>query len=63
MSAESEVAATGSTRTVAALKAELVRRARAEGFDIAGITTPGAIGQAGDRLGEFLQSGMHGDMD
>ncbi len=59
----SEVAAAGSSQTSGALKAEFLRRARAEGFDLAGITTPGAIGQAGDRLGEFLQRGMHGDMD
>jgi epoxyqueuosine reductase len=58
----SEVVAADSSRTSITLKAELQRRAHAEGFDLAGITTPGAIGQAGDRLGEFLQRGLHGDM-
>jgi epoxyqueuosine reductase len=58
----SDVVAAGPSRTSGALKAELLRRAKAEGFDLAGITMPGAIGQAGDRLGEFLQCGMHGDM-
>jgi epoxyqueuosine reductase len=56
------VAADGPARASGALKAELLRRARAEGFDLAGITTPGAIGQAGERLGEFLALGMQGDM-
>jgi epoxyqueuosine reductase len=45
------------------LKAEFVRRARAEGFDAVGIALPDAIGRAGDRLAAFLAAGMHGDMD
>ncbi len=55
--------AAGPDRASTALKAELLRRARAEGFDLAGITTPGAIGEAGERLAEFLRRGMQGDMD
>jgi epoxyqueuosine reductase len=58
----SEVVAAGSSPMSGALKAELLRRARAEGFDRVGITTPGAIAQAGERLAEFLQRGMQGDM-
>lgn len=45
------------------LKAELRRRAGAEGFDAVGITTPAGIGPAGDRLTAFLGDRMHGDMD
>jgi epoxyqueuosine reductase len=45
------------------LKAELCRRARAEGFDAIGVTTPDGIGRAGDRLAAFLAEGMQGDMD
>ncbi|MGB0087397.1 MAG: tRNA epoxyqueuosine(34) reductase QueG [Rhodomicrobiaceae bacterium] len=45
------------------LKTELFRRARAEGFDAIGVTTPDGIGRAGDRLGAFLAADMHGDMD
>jgi epoxyqueuosine reductase len=45
------------------LKAEFVRRARAEGFDAVGIALPDAIGRAGDRLAAFLAAGLHGDMD
>jgi epoxyqueuosine reductase len=45
------------------LKAEFVRRVRAEGFDAVGIASPDAIGRAGDRLAAFLAAGMHGDMD
>jgi epoxyqueuosine reductase len=45
------------------LKAEFVRRARAVGFDAVGISSPDAIGRAGDRLAAFLAAGMHGDMD
>ena len=59
----SEVADAGPRPTSCTLTSELLRRARAEGFDLVGITTPMAIGQAGDRLGEFLQRGMQGDMD
>jgi len=45
-----------------AIKAELRRRAQAEGFDSIGVTSPDAIGHAGDRLARFLAEGMHGDM-
>jgi epoxyqueuosine reductase len=45
------------------LKAELLTRARAEGFTVAGIASPDGIGPAGDRLGAFLAAAMHGDMD
>src|SRR5262245_26938463 len=46
----------------ASLRASLVREAVALGFDDARITTPNAIGSAGDRLIEFLEHGRHGDM-
>jgi epoxyqueuosine reductase len=44
------------------LKAALVTRTKAEGFDAIGITQPKAIGEAGERLGIFLREAMHGDM-
>jgi epoxyqueuosine reductase len=44
------------------LKAALLARARAEGFDAVGVTRPEAIGRAGDRLAVFLREAMHGDM-
>ncbi|MBX2806015.1 MAG: tRNA epoxyqueuosine(34) reductase QueG [Hyphomicrobiales bacterium] len=44
-------------------KTELVKRARAEGFDVVRVTGPDGIGEAGLRLGEFLADGMHGEMD
>jgi epoxyqueuosine reductase len=44
------------------LKAALITRAKAEGFDAIGITHPAAIGEAGKRLGVFLREAMHGDM-
>ncbi|MGF1622812.1 MAG: tRNA epoxyqueuosine(34) reductase QueG [Rhodomicrobiaceae bacterium] len=47
----------------AALKAELRRRARAEGFDVVGVTAPDGIGRAGERLAAFLERDFHGDMD
>jgi len=37
-------------------------RARAEGFDAVGFTTPGAIAAAGARLDRFLELGRHGGM-
>ena len=46
----------------ASLRVALVREAVALGFDEARITTPNAIGSAGDRLIEFLEQGRHGDM-
>ena len=39
-----------------------MREARDAGFDIARVTRPEAIGQAGDRLMTFLEEGRHGDM-
>jgi epoxyqueuosine reductase len=45
-----------------ALKLALVRAARAEGFDIIGVTTPDAIPLAAARLRQFLAEGAHGDM-
>jgi epoxyqueuosine reductase len=47
----------------AALKAALTDAARAQGFDIVGVTTPDAIPQAHSRLLRFLADGAHGDMD
>ena len=44
------------------MKAALVEAARAQGFDIAGVTRPDAIPQAAARLREFLAAGAHGDM-
>jgi epoxyqueuosine reductase len=37
--------------------------ARVHGFDAFGITRPGAIPRAANRLQEFLEAGAHGDMD
>jgi epoxyqueuosine reductase len=37
--------------------------ARAQGFDVVGITRPDAIPQAAPRLAQFLAEGAHGDMD
>jgi epoxyqueuosine reductase len=36
--------------------------ARAQGFDVAGVTTPGAAGPAAERFRAFLAAGRHGDM-
>lgn len=44
------------------LKSELFKRAKLEGFDAVGVTTPDGIGRAGDRLAAFLAEGMQGDM-
>jgi len=46
----------------AKFKAQFIARARAEGFDVAGVTTPDGIGEAGARLDAFLAGGMHGEM-
>ncbi len=46
-----------------ALKAELSALARAEGFHDLRVTTPAAIGAAGERLRAFLAEGRHGDME
>jgi epoxyqueuosine reductase len=45
------------------LKSALMEQARAQGFDCAGVTDPGAIAQAGQYFREFLGAGAHGDMD
>ncbi|MGJ4857659.1 tRNA epoxyqueuosine(34) reductase QueG [Labrys sp. La1] len=45
-----------------ALKAELLQRAEAEGFDVVRVTTPDAIPQAPARLRRFLEEGFHGEM-
>jgi epoxyqueuosine reductase len=47
----------------AELKTALAREAKALGFDCIGVTDPDAIGEAGHRFREFLDSGAHGDMD
>ena len=45
------------------MKIALVREAKALGFDSIGVTTPDAIGTAGQYFREFLARGGHGDMD
>ncbi len=45
------------------LKASLQREAAALGFDTIGVTDPAAIAGAAERLGAFIDSGAHGDMD
>jgi len=45
------------------LKAALADEARALGFDAIGVTRPGAIPLAKERLAQFLAEGAHGDMD
>jgi epoxyqueuosine reductase len=45
-----------------ALKAALAEAARAEGFDVIGVTAPDAIPRAAERLRQFLAEGAHGDM-
>jgi len=44
------------------LKTALVERARTEGFAAARVTRPEAIGEAGERLGRWLEAGQHGQM-
>jgi epoxyqueuosine reductase len=44
------------------LKVLVRQEAKAAGFDVARVTVPEAIGQAGERLMMFLASGSHGDM-
>jgi epoxyqueuosine reductase len=46
-----------------ALKTLLAQTARAQGFDVIGITRPDAIPEASARLTQFLAEGLHGDMD
>jgi epoxyqueuosine reductase len=48
--------------TAAALKAALAAAARAQGFDVIGITAADSIAHAPQRLHEFLAAGGHGDM-
>ena len=48
---------------MADLKQQLRTRARELGLSDLRVTQPGAIGQAGDRLMQFLEDGRHGDMD
>jgi epoxyqueuosine reductase len=45
------------------LKTALLRKAREEGFDVAGVTGPDAIPQAATRLAQFLAEGGEGDME
>jgi epoxyqueuosine reductase len=45
------------------LKAALIARARAEGFDVAGVTRPDAARAAEAGLHDWLARGSHGDMD
>jgi epoxyqueuosine reductase len=47
----------------AALKAALADAARAQGFDVIGVTRPDSIPLAPERLRRFLADGGHGDMD
>ena len=49
--------------TPAELKAALAEAARAQGFDVVGVTRPDAIPLAAERLRTFLAEGAHGDMD
>ncbi len=44
------------------LKAELIAKAKMEGFSKVGITQPGAVPKSADRLAEFVARGWHGDM-
>jgi epoxyqueuosine reductase len=44
------------------IKAALIERARAHGFDVAGVTKPDAVPEAKARLERFLADGAHGDM-
>ena len=44
------------------IKAALIDHARARGFDVAGVTKPGAVPEAKARLDRFLADGAHGDM-
>ena len=45
-----------------ALKDMVLNEAATLGFDAVRVTSPGAIGEAGTRLAEFLKAGWHGDM-
>ena len=41
----------------------MIERARARGFDVAGVTRPDAVPEAKARLERFLADGAHGDME
>ena len=45
------------------MKQALLAQARAQGFDVLGVTHPDAAPQAKARLAQFLLEGQHGDMD
>lgn len=47
----------------AGIKRELAALARAQGFHDLRVTSPGAIGPAGERLRQFLADQRHGDME
>ena len=44
------------------IKDTLIAHAHARGFDVAGVTKPGAVPEAKARLERFLADGAHGDM-
>ena len=50
-------------KDAASLKTEILARAKAAGFDVAGITGPEAVQKASGHFQEFLRLGRHGDMD
>ncbi|HRF09084.1 MAG TPA: tRNA epoxyqueuosine(34) reductase QueG [Xanthobacteraceae bacterium] len=52
----------GFLKNSAAIKAELIARARAEGFDALGVTHPDAIPQAAPHLHKWIEQLRHGDM-
>ena len=54
---------TGEKLNPADIKTALAREAKALGFDCIGVADPDAIGEAGLRFREFLETGGHGDMD
>ncbi|MDP1882035.1 MAG: tRNA epoxyqueuosine(34) reductase QueG [Bradyrhizobium sp.] len=45
------------------LRSALTREARALGFDCAGVTGPDAIAQAARHFRDFIDAGLHGDME
>src|SRR5690606_8492382 len=53
----------GPLRRPGLLKAALVADARAEGFDVVRVASPGSIPEAAPRLARFLADGHHGTMD
>ncbi|MCB1349333.1 MAG: DUF1730 domain-containing protein, partial [Maritimibacter sp.] len=46
----------------AGLKAELIAKAREEGFAGVGVTRPDAVPEIAERLADFVARGWHGDM-